>query len=91
MAANGHEGLRASSLVWLDDDMVALRPWGFAPDTIGSPVHIWQGARSDRAYSRVELPAAHIPTACPHLLPEHGHLSLAVGSFGAILDEMLNS
>ena len=33
--------------------------------------------------------AAHIPTACVHLYPEHGHLSLAVDSFPQILDEML--
>lgn len=33
----------------------------------------------------------HIPTARPRLRPEHGHLSLAVGSMGEILDDLLEA
>ena len=32
---------------------------------------------------------AHVGSACPHLHPEHGHLSLVVDTIGPILDEML--
>jgi hypothetical protein len=33
----------------------------------------------------------HCVGGCPHLLPEHGHLSLSLESFGEILDEMLST
>jgi hypothetical protein len=33
--------------------------------------------------------AEHIPTACPHLLDDQGHLTLIVDSFGRILDELV--
>ena len=33
--------------------------------------------------------AAHAGSACPHLHPDHGHLTLVVDSIGPILDEML--
>jgi hypothetical protein len=32
--------------------------------------------------------AAHMPGARAHLLPGHGHLSLAVDSLGLILDDL---
>ena len=35
--------------------------------------------------------AAHIPGARGHLRPEHGHLSLGVGAFGEILDDLLEA
>ena len=33
--------------------------------------------------------ASHIPEAHPRLLPDHGHLSLGVDSFGRILDDLM--
>jgi hypothetical protein len=39
-------------------------------------------------YAHGEWLAARIGSACAHLLPEHGHLSLAVDSLGRILDEL---
>jgi hypothetical protein len=34
---------------------------------------------------------AHVPRARSGLRPEHGHLSLAVGAFGGILDDLLEA
>ena len=31
----------------------------------------------------------HVASAAAYLLPEHGHLSLAVASMGRILDELI--
>jgi hypothetical protein len=35
--------------------------------------------------------SSHIPTARVHLSEEHGHLSLALGAMGQILDELLEA
>jgi pimeloyl-ACP methyl ester carboxylesterase len=42
-------------------------------------------------FAHGEWLAAGLPRADAHLLPEHGHLSLAVDSIGLILDAMLES
>jgi pimeloyl-ACP methyl ester carboxylesterase len=91
-AAALREGLRESYWGWFDDDMAFVRRWGFELDSIRVPVHVWQG-RHDRMvpYAHGEWLARHIPTAVPHLLEDHGHLTLAVDSFGWILDELLAS
>ena len=92
LAAQMHEGLRESHDGWFDDDIAFIRPWGFDLGSIRGTVHIWQGAHDRMVpFAHGQWLAAHIPTACVHLYPEHGHLSLAVDSFPAILDEMITS
>jgi pimeloyl-ACP methyl ester carboxylesterase len=92
LAANMHEGLRESHAGWYDDDIAFIRPWGFDLGAIPGTVHIWQGAHDRMVpFAHGQWLAAHIPTACVHLYPEHGHLSLAVDSFPAILDEMISA
>jgi pimeloyl-ACP methyl ester carboxylesterase len=89
LAANMREGLRESYRGWYEDDVVFVEPWGFELDQIRRPVHIWQGGHDRMVpFAHGTWLASHIPTACAHLFPEHGHLSLAIDSFPAILDEM---
>jgi pimeloyl-ACP methyl ester carboxylesterase len=89
-AAETREGLRNGYWGWFDDDMAFCRPWGFELEPITVPVHLWQGGHDRMVpYSHGEWLAAHVGSACPHLYPEHGHLSLAVDSIGQILDELI--
>ncbi|HYM53686.1 MAG TPA: alpha/beta hydrolase [Candidatus Dormibacteraeota bacterium] len=90
MAAVLREGLREGYWGWFDDDMAFIQPWGFDLATIRVPVHLWQGAHDRMVpFAHGEWLAAHVGSACPHLFPEHGHLSLAVDAIPAILDELI--
>jgi pimeloyl-ACP methyl ester carboxylesterase len=84
------EGLRESYWGWFDDDMAFVGPWGFDLASIRVPVHIWQG-RHDRMvpYEHGEWLATHVPTAIPHLFDDRGHLTIAVDSMAAALDELV--
>jgi pimeloyl-ACP methyl ester carboxylesterase len=75
---------------WFDDDVAFLSDWGFPLDTIEVPVTIWQGAQ-DRfvPFAHGQWLAAHVAGAQAELRPEHGHLSLAVGAYGDVLDDLL--
>jgi pimeloyl-ACP methyl ester carboxylesterase len=77
---------------WLEDDLAFCADWGFSLDDLRCPVSVWQGGVD------LMVPAAHgawlaqrIPGARAHLLPEEGHLSIAVGKVGEVLDELLPS
>jgi pimeloyl-ACP methyl ester carboxylesterase len=74
---------------WVDDDLALFADWGFDLDQIEAPLSIWHGAK-DRfvPIAHGEWLVAHT-NAKAHMRPEHGHLSLGIGSYAEILDALL--
>jgi pimeloyl-ACP methyl ester carboxylesterase len=66
---NGAEG-------WFEDDLVTVRPWGFAPEDVRAEVWLWHGER-DRLVpvSHGRHLAARLPRCTGQFLPEDGHVS----------------
>ncbi len=77
---------------WFDDDVAVLADWGFDLGAIEVPVAIWQG-EEDRMvpFAHGQWLAEHVSGAKAHLLPGEGHISLEVGSYGAVLDDLVAS
>jgi pimeloyl-ACP methyl ester carboxylesterase len=75
---------------WRDDDLAFATPWGFDLGSIETPVAVWQGG-ADRMVPMAHGAwlAAHVSGAEQHLLPEEGHLSLALNKIGDVLDGLL--
>ncbi len=90
IAESFRRGLASGIWGWFDDDMAFMRNWGFNLDKIDVPVTIWQGEQ-DRfvPFAHGQWLAQHVRGARAELHPEHGHLSLAVASYGRILDGLL--
>jgi pimeloyl-ACP methyl ester carboxylesterase len=90
VALSFHAAVASGVAGWRDDDLAFVRDWGFRLDGGGTPVTIWQGGEDRMVpYPHGEWLAAHVPGATARLLPAEGHLSLAVGSFEDILDDLL--
>ena len=90
LAAGFRESVSNGIWGWFDDDMAFLKPWGFDPGAIRRPVTIWQGAQDRMVpFAHGQWLARHVGSARAQLLPEHGHLSLAVASMGRILDDLI--
>jgi pimeloyl-ACP methyl ester carboxylesterase len=89
VASELREALRSGIWGWFDDDVAILGDWAFALDQIDVPVRIWHG-RDDRfvPVSHGQWLAQHVAGATAHILDGHGHLSLALGHFGEILDDL---
>ena len=91
LAGNIREGLRNGIWGWFDDDLAFVRDWGFVLRALAVPVTVWQGAQDRMVpFSHGEWLVGHAPVRA-RLLPEHGHLSLAVASFPTILDDLVAS
>lgn len=89
LSENFREALSNGFWGWFDDDMATIHDWGFDLTQIQVPVAVWHGAKDRMApFAHGRWLAEHLPGARAHLLPEHGHLSLVVGSFGRILDDL---
>jgi pimeloyl-ACP methyl ester carboxylesterase len=92
VAAGTREGLREGYWGWVDDDRAFTRPWGFDLGAITAPVHIWQGGHDKMVpFGHGAWLCDHIPSACRHLDPEEGHLTLAVDRFPRILEELVST
>jgi pimeloyl-ACP methyl ester carboxylesterase len=92
VASGSREGLREGYWGWVDDDWAFTRDWGFDLTTIAAPIHIWQGGHDKMVpFGHGAWMAEHCGGACPHLLPEEGHLTLAVGRLPDILDELVGA
>jgi pimeloyl-ACP methyl ester carboxylesterase len=90
MAQSFRRAVSSGVAGWRDDDIAFVRPWGFDLPSIQTPVAIWQGGQ-DRMVPMAHGAwlAAHIPGAEAHLLPDEGHLSLALNKIGDVLDGLL--
>jgi pimeloyl-ACP methyl ester carboxylesterase len=93
LAASFRAAVGAGIAGWRDDDLAFIADWGFTMAQVGAgaPVAIWQGDQDMMVpWAHGEWLVAHIPGARAHLLAGEGHLTLAVTSFGAILDDLLD-
>lgn len=89
MADSFHQALRTGVDGWVDDDLAFTRPWGFDLSSIGVPTYLWQGSEDLMVpFAHGEWLAARIPGVTAHLEQGEGHLSVAVGAFDRMLDEL---
>jgi pimeloyl-ACP methyl ester carboxylesterase len=92
MSLSFREALRLGVDGWIDDDLAFVRPWGFDLGEVSIPTMIWQGSVD------LMVPFAHgrwlssrLPHATAHLEQGEGHLSIALGAIGHMLDELLEA
>jgi pimeloyl-ACP methyl ester carboxylesterase len=89
VAGETREALRGGIWGWYDDDVAIFWRLGVRPGPDRRAVRIWHG-REDRfvPVAHGGRLAEHVAGATAHILDGHGHLSLALGHFGAILDDL---
>jgi pimeloyl-ACP methyl ester carboxylesterase len=89
MAAGMAEGLKSSVDGWTDDDLAFVKPWGFDVGEVAVPSFVWQGSEDLMVpFAHGEWLAAHLPGVTAHLEKGEGHLSIAIGAIGPMLDEL---
>jgi pimeloyl-ACP methyl ester carboxylesterase len=89
LAASFRAAVSTGIAGWRDDDLAFVRDWGFP--LRGDRVAVWQGGQDRMVpFTHGEWLAANLAGARVHLLPDEGHLSLVVGWFDQILDDLVN-
>lgn len=89
LAAMFRGALEQGPVGWRDDDLAFVADWGF-PLEKAAGIAIWQGSEDRMVpYPHGRWLAAHLPGARAHLLPGEGHLSILVGRFAEILDDLV--
>jgi pimeloyl-ACP methyl ester carboxylesterase len=89
VASGIREAIRVGVDGWLDDDLAFTKPWGFGLDEIAVPVMIWQGTEDLMVpFAHGEWLSANVPGGTPHLERGEGHLSIMIGAFDRMLDEL---
>jgi pimeloyl-ACP methyl ester carboxylesterase len=92
VAASLREALRSGIWGWFDDDQAAVADWGFDLGQIEVPVTIWQGDEDRMVpFAHGKWLAEHVSGAKARLLAGEGHLSLALGNYGDVLDGLIAS
>jgi pimeloyl-ACP methyl ester carboxylesterase len=90
LAASFREAVAPGVDGWLDDDLAFTRPWGFELAEIAVPTLLWQGSEDLMVpFAHGQWLAARLPNVTAHLEPDEGHLSILVGSFERMLDELV--
>jgi pimeloyl-ACP methyl ester carboxylesterase len=90
MAASFRAAVSTGVAGWRDDDLAFLQPWGFELSSIDRPVFIWQGDQDRMVpFAHGQWLASQVGAAKPRLLRGEGHLSIGIGSFDRIVDELV--
>ena len=90
LAGNIREAYRNGIWGLFDDNIAFANDWGYNLGLIDVPVAVWQGGKDRMVpFAHGKWLANKMPNAQAHLLPGEGHLSLAVGHFDEILDNLI--
>jgi pimeloyl-ACP methyl ester carboxylesterase len=71
-----------------EDAALAARPWGFSPDFITVPVHVWHGEADENSpIAAARYLAATIPDSITRFFPDEGHFSM-LGHLPELIEEL---
>jgi len=88
LAASFRRAVSQGVAGWRDDDLAFVRDWGF-PLAAAQRVTVWQGGQDRMVpFAHGAWLAGQLPEPRVRLRPDEGHLSLLVGAFDEILDDL---